>query len=53
MSLDIDKEKWLKAKPDKDGNLKITLYSPLVNDKNDNFSSSVIRSPACGGHNAN
>lgn len=45
VSLDIDKEKWLKAKPDKDGNLKITLYSPLVNDKNDNFSSSVIKVP--------
>lgn len=45
VSLDIDKEKWLKAEPDKDGNLKITLYSPLVNDKNDNFSSSVIKVP--------
>lgn len=45
VSLDIDKEKWLKAKPDKDGNLKITLYSPLFNDKNDNFSSSVIKVP--------
>lgn len=45
VALDIDKEKWLNTKPDKDGNLRMSLYSPLNNDPNDNFSRSVIKVP--------
>lgn len=45
ISLDIDKEKWLATKPDSDGNLKVSLYSPLINDKDDNFSNSIIKVP--------
>lgn len=45
VALDIDKEKWLNTKPDKDGNLRMSLYSPLNNDPSDNFSRSVIKVP--------
>lgn len=45
VSLDIDKQKFLDTKPDKDGNLKISLYNPAYTDEKDNFARSVITIP--------
>lgn len=41
VELNIDKEAWLKAKPDKDGMLKVSLYDPKSTSK-DAFSNTVL-----------
>ncbi|MCT4648370.1 MAG: hypothetical protein N4A74_25515 [Carboxylicivirga sp.] len=43
VSLDIDKKEWLKAKPDKNGNLHVSLYDP--DNPNDKFNKTVLEIP--------
>jgi hypothetical protein len=45
VALIIDKQKWLNTKPDKNGNLKMSLYSPMFKGGTDNFSESIIKVP--------